>query len=260
MRVSKVSKIVFYDEPAVPEIDLDGLVRFAEDVAGIRTERRGSIMTYGGRDSPSRVAASRIFRLGVPFTVHEPTPEEIRFEERNVRDTANNPNITYYDGIELQNAFGDMIPAAEAVRDVLHVIFTNKLCCTYDGADSRYHGRAVICANPSIISTTGMIEAPAKPREYYMELITNSRLGVNVPGLKRKYAGTFLEYRDGRLGEVARGYFLQALLYHATGEPFCGSRDCRMFNAHWQRDLLHSQIEVGALCARHREALDRVGG
>ena len=26
---------------------------------------------------------------------------------------------------------------------------------------------AVICSNPAIISTAGMIEAPARPKEYY---------------------------------------------------------------------------------------------
>ena len=58
------------------------------------------------------------------------------------------------------------------------LFFTNKLICTYDYNDYRYHGRAIICANPSIISTTGIIEAPAKPKEYYIELISNISQGT----------------------------------------------------------------------------------
>ncbi len=256
----RISRIVFYDEPSVPEINLDCLVEFAQKNLKVDVEKRGPILSYGRPDTPSLVAAARIFRLSEPFVRHDPTQEEIRFEEKNIKSTADNPNIIYYDGIELQNALGQLIPKGELVRDVFHVIFTNKLSCTFDCSDYRYHGRAVICSNPAVISTTGMIEAPAKPREYYAELITNSRMGINVEALRKKYAGAFLEYGDKRLGMVAEGYFLQALLYYISGEPFCDDRDCRLFNAHWQRDLLHAQIRVGRLCERHQRILDSAMG
>ena len=54
--------------------------------------------------------------------------------------------------------------------------------CTYDATDSRYHGRAVICSNPAIISTTGMIEAPARPREYYFEAMKCKMQGSRYTG------------------------------------------------------------------------------
>jgi len=258
--VLKISKVVFYDEPSVPEINLDSLAEFARGNLGAEVEKRKSILTYSRQDTPASIAGTRIFRLGVPFVRHDPTLEEIRFEEKNIEDTANNPNITYYDGIELQNALGEIVPKGELSRDIFHVIFTNKLSCTYDYTDYRYHGRAVICSNPAIISTTGMVEAPAKPREYYTELIASSRLGINVDTLKQKYAGAFLEYHDRRLSAVVEGYFLQALMYYISGEPFCDDRDCRLFNAHWQKDLLHAQIEVGRLCERHQKILDSAKG
>jgi len=248
--------VIFYDEPSVPEIDLDGLAEFARRNLGAEVEKRGSILAYSRPDTPASIAGTRIFRLGVPFARHDPTPAGIRFEERSIEDTSNNPNITYYDGIELQNALGELVPKGELSRDIFHVVFTNKLSCTYDHADHRYHGRAVIGSNPAIISTTGIIEAPAKPREYYMELIANSRRGVNVDTLKQKYAGAFLEHHDRRLPAVVEGYFLQALLYYVSGEPFCDDRDCRLFNAHWQKDLLHAQLEVGRLCGKHQRVLD----
>jgi len=254
--VLKVSKVVLYDEPSVPEIGLDGLAEFARKSLGAEVEKRESILAYSRPDTPASIAGTRIFRLSSPFVRHDPTPEEIRFEERGIGDAADSPNITYYDGIELQNALGELVPKGELSRDVFHVIFTSKLSCTYDHADRRYHGRAVIGSNPAIISTTGMIEAPAKPREYYMELIANSRLGVNVDALKQKYAGAFLEHHDKRLPAVVEGYFLQALLYYVSGEPFCDDPDCRLFNAHWQKDLLHAQLEVGRLCERHQRILD----
>ena len=53
-----------------------------------------------------------------------------------------------------------------------------ELICTYDTTDNRYHGRAVICSNPAIISTTGMIEAPARPREYYFDAMKRKMQGL----------------------------------------------------------------------------------
>ena len=251
----KTSKIIFYDEPSVPEINLDDLVKFAKENLGVDCEKRGPIMKLADSATLKGIAASRISKLSVPFQRHEPTIEEIEFEEKNKEDISHNKHITYYDGVELQNAFAKAIPHSENTVEFFHVIFTNKLTCTYDPADYRYHGRALIGSNPSIISTTGIIEAPAKPREYYMELITKSRLGVNTDTLKKKYAGTFLEYHDSRLGKIVEGYFLQAFLYYESGEAFCADKDCRLFNAHWQRDLLHSQLENGKMCDKHEKMI-----
>ena len=117
---------------------------------------------------------------------------------------------------------------------------------------------AVICSNPSIISTTGIIEAPAKPREYYMELISNMAQGLNVDSLMKKYRGNYLEYHDKRISTVVEGYVLQAIFYYLTGDAFCENVDCRLFNPHWQKDLLRSQIEIGKLCDRHQKILDEL--
>jgi len=250
----RISKVIFYDEPAVPEIRLDSLVCFAEDTVGIHAEKRGPILSRGGPDIQSQMAASRVLRLDAPFARRVPTPEEIRAEEAYA-GTAGGPDTACYDGIQLQGIFAQLIPREEAVLDILHVIFTDRLTCTYDDTDRRYHGRAMIGSNPAIISTTGMIEAPAKPRGYYVDLIAGTG---DEEGVRRQYAGEFLEYHDKRLAAVAEGYFLQAMLYYVSGEPFCDSRDCRAFNAHWQRDLLHSQIGEGRLCERHQRILHSV--
>jgi hypothetical protein len=45
---------------------------------------------------------------------------------------------------------------------------------------------------------------------------------------------------------------LQALFFFLTdGEPFCESDSCRLYNAHWQQDLIRTQVENPAICARH---------
>ena len=248
----KISKIILYDEPAVPQIKIERLQNFLEETFPIEVEKRQSILKYSSQETSRKIAECKIYHLKRDFEKHTPTQEEIMFEEYNIQDTSVTENIIMYDGFHLQKIFADIIPEQEKAENVFHVCFTNKLTCTFDYNDYRYHGRALISANPSIISTTGIIEAPAKPREYYHDLMINFPLGVNVESIKQKYKGSYLEYKDPRLSKVIEGYLLQAIFYYETGQPFCEDLDCRLFNAHWQKDLLHSQIEIGKLCKQHQ--------
>jgi hypothetical protein len=88
-----------------------------------------------------------------------------------------------------------------------------------------------------------------------LDLMVNYNQGLNIDSIKQKYQGTYLEYHDIRTGKIIEGYCLQALFYYIMGESFCESLDCRLNNAHWQRDLLYSQLEFGKLCAKHAEIL-----
>lgn len=150
--------------------------------------------------------------------------------------------VKLYDGFELQRIFSQSI-----IEDGVHVVFTDLLACTFSEDDWRYHARAVVCGTPCIISTTGIVEAPAKPREFY-----TMQYGRDVESLKRKFAGRFIDYNDDRMTQAAAGYVLQALFFFLTdGEPFCESDSCRLHNAHWQEDLIRTQVEDPVLCARH---------
>ena len=80
--------------------------------------------------------------------------------------------------------------------------------------------------------------------------------GLNLESIKKKYQGMYLEYHDAKLSQVVEGYLLQAIFYYLTGDPFCDKRECRLFNAHWQKDLLYSQLEIAKLCDKHQEILN----
>ena len=162
--------------------------------------------------------------------------------------------MTLYDGFELQNIISENISITD---NTLHIIFTNKLTVTFDDEDFRYHARALISSNPTIISTTGVIEAPAKPKQYYLDLMTNFSED-KIQEIKEKYKGEFLEYHDSRLSDIIEGYVLQAIMYYETGEAFCEKKECRLFNAHWQKDLFYSQIENKKLCNKHQENLKKL--
>lgn len=251
----KFSKIFLYDEPSVPEIKLDKLAEFLKKTFHVSIQKRKNIFVGCNKEIAESLAATRIFNYRQEFQKHTPTREEIQFEMESFENSAKTENIILYDGFEFQKIIATLIPKEEDTLDNLHIIFTNKLTCTFDNSDSRYHGRTLIGSNPSIISTTGIIEAPAKPREYYLDLMTNYGQGLNIDVIKEKYKGQYLEYHDPRLDIIIQGYALQAIFYHITGEPFCELLNCRLNNAHWQRDLLFSQLEIGNLCARHEKIL-----
>jgi hypothetical protein len=154
--------------------------------------------------------------------------------------------VPLYDGFVLQRLLAESIPDAE--KDHLHIIFTSLLTCTFSEDDWRYHGRAVVCGTPSIISTTGIVEAPAKPKEFYLAQYWIT----DVDSIKKKFAGRFIDYGDSRITAAAAGYALQAAFFFVTdGEPFCEDKDCRLFNAHWQEELIH-MLEKPRLCSRHQ--------
>lgn len=159
--------------------------------------------------------------------------------EKQPRQSGN--EFPLFDGFVLQRILSAGISDKENKLEHLHIIFTGLLTCTFDEDDWRYHGRAVICGTPSIISTTGMIEAPAKPREFYLDQMAD----------KSKFAGRFLEYQDSRMTAVATGYALQAVFFFISDAAFCEDRNCRLFNAHWQEDLIRTQIEKPRICIKH---------
>ncbi|ABK76998.1 conserved hypothetical protein [Cenarchaeum symbiosum A] len=228
---------------------MEGLQKFLEGM-GFSAGIQNSAFDNMDRRVAAELAASRVFRPLRPFERHDPTVSEIEHELD--RAPAGPGNIVYYDGFEAQRIIAGLVPDDRC----LHIVFTDRLMCTYDPGDYRYHGRALIGANPSVISTTGMVEAPAKPRSYYTELISGMDIGMNMEVVNRRYSGQYLAYHDRRTSLVAQGYVLQAIFYYMTGEAFCDTKECRLHNAHWQSDLLYSQIERGLLCPRHQGMLD----
>jgi len=257
----KLSKVFLYDEPSIPEIKTDRLGEFIKEKFCVEVEIRERFFEFfkeSTRKFAYDLAASRIFNPLTSFEKHIPTPEEVIFEENSFTNFTNTSNIVMYDGFEFKQIIANAIPQSESQSDIFHLICTDKLTCTYDYDDYRYHGRAVICSNPGIISTTGIIEAPAKPREYYLKMFENIPEGLNFDVLKNQFKGRYLEYHDVKLSEIIKGYAMQALFYYLTGQPFCESKDCRLYNSHWQEDLLHSQIESSRLCDQHQKILDEI--
>ena len=252
----KISKIIIYKEPSVPKINLDKIKEFIFKEFRIKIEIRDNIFNKLDKNTCEKIASTRIFNLKKSFEKHNPTVNEILIELEN-KDMSNKEEMALYDGIELNEIIKELIPKKENNQDTLHIIFTNKLTCTFDQNDFKYHARTWIGSNPAIISTTGIIEAPAKPKQYYIDIITNISK-ESIEEIKKKYKGEFLEYNDPRLPDIVEGILLQIIFYYETGDAFCDNIQCRLFNAHWQKDLFISQIENKKICEKHEKVLSKM--
>ena len=259
-------KIILYKEPAISEIDIKQLTNFLEDTFSFKVEINENIFKAFNLENINQLSNIRVTDIKNPFSAHKSSDNEIEFEKKLCYDSslmnstikienAEKINQVYmYDGFELQK----ILRRFNCNNETLHIIITNRLTCTFDENDRRYHARAVICANPAIISTTGIIEAPAKPKEYYFEVMASKTQGLGIESIKEKYKNKFLDYNDKRLTKILEGYILQIIFYNITGESFCEDTECRLNNAHWQKDLLFTQLEINKLCEKHKEILSKM--
>lgn len=150
------------------------------------------------------------------------------------------------------------LPKLSVTFSTINIIVTDKLLCTFDETDWRYHARSLICGNPTLISTSGVVEGLAKPRDYYYKLFFYKEDPNIVDNLTTEYKDRFISYNDPRINDVIEGLVLQSIFYFINlGDPFCADRDCRFFNAHFQDDIIRTNIKEKKLCQRHKILLNK---
>ena len=168
--------------------------------------------------------------------------------------------IAIIDGFYLQRVYSRIINENESQMSHFHLVFEDNLVCTYDEFDKRYHARPIICGSPSIISIPSIIEGPAKPKGYYVKQMLKDLLSISSKEIENEFASTFISYDDPRLTQVATGYVIQAIFFFLTnGNPFCSQYPCRLFNSHWQEELIYTQVINPVLCEEHLRILAEAG-
>lgn len=254
-------KIILYDEGTDNYLDIEEISRYlGQRLSRVAVEVRGSPFASLPQDNvadyASRIAGAKIQDVNKKMeTEQEPLYGEIEYEKRRILGKTKSFGILY-DGYYLQKLSLETMPPEERRIGLVPIIFTNRLFATWDENDRRYHLRTSLYGLPSIISTTGIVEAPAKPREYYLLKQQYNNLGKDPLELKSKFQGRFIDYEDSRLTEVVKGYAMQAVFQAAAGNPFCDDKGCRLYNAHWQADLIFAQLESGyEFCRYHAEIL-----
>jgi hypothetical protein len=159
---------------------------------------------------------------------------------------------TFIDGFYLQRIYSRILDKNEMQSNHMHVIFQDNLVCTHDENDKRYHARPIICGSPSIISIAGIVEGPAKPKGYYIKQMQKELLSINSKEIENEFADSYVSNEDPRLVPVAIGYAIQAVFFFLTnGNPFCSNYPCRLFNSHWQEELIYTQVIKPVLCKDH---------
>lgn len=202
-----------------------------------------------------RLAQTRVYNIQEPRCSRKPLQGEIEFERKWLLKQARKPSGLLYDGFELQRIYFDLLPIQERNLQYLHIVLTNQLFATWDTANGRYHARVSVYGFPCVLSSAGLVEAPARPRDFYLQ----RQMGVNPLELKKEYAGRFLDHDGSQLTEAMKGYVMQTFFYHALGNPFCRDKQCRLFNAHWQEELIKAQLTSDyEFCQYHRRILGLV--
>jgi hypothetical protein len=258
-------KVHLYGEPSSNTLDLQEVAGYLKEKLGkISVDVRGPLVAAtSSEDAESlarKLAEAKVRDLTNPSVRTEPLPGEVEFELKLLRDPSLRSAGVLYDGFRLHAVVQELLPAGELDMDHAHIVFTNRLFGTWDEGDGRYHARVSIYGFPSLISTTGIVEAPAKPKEYYILKQRYAALGGLIPleELKERFRGRFIDYDDERLTEVMKGYVMQALFYHLTLDPFCSDKRCRLYNAHWQEEVLGAQLSQPEFCERHSEMLEKL--
>ena len=266
MRLQRLTKIVLYDEGTAQTLNLEEIAAYLrEKLRKAEVELRGNLFAlYLSQDKLSDYA-SKIACIKIQdatrrtLSEQEPLYGEIEYEKRRILGKTRAFGVLY-DGFELQRIFCELISRPERSFEFVHILFTNRLFATWDERDSRYHARVSVYGIPSIISTTGVVEAPAKPREYYLLKQQYQMLGKDLLELKDGFRGRFIDYDDERLTEVMKGYAIQAVFFSLVGDPFCEDKGCRLYNTHWQEELIFAQLgSEYEFCQRHTELIEAMG-
>ncbi|MDP7264326.1 MAG: hypothetical protein QGH39_02065 [Candidatus Thermoplasmatota archaeon] len=265
--INSARTIILYDDITSGNLVLSEIKKYlSELIPGIRVELRSGFIEHFGVREKIPEFARKLARIKLrdqkrKLEDFNPLPGEIQFEKKLLDDPKTRRIGVIYDGFEFQKFSREMIPENELEMSVLHIFITNRLIATFDDNDRRYHARVIITGYPAVISTSGIVEAPAKPRDFYRMKQMGIILGdTTVPAelLNQHFQGRFMEHNDERLTEVIKGYILQAVFYHTTGEAFCNNTNCRLFNSHWQKEMIKAQIESGKLCKDHTGILNEL--
>ena len=256
-------EIILYDDGITRELDIDAIAQYLIQKMGkIGVEVRRNPFSFNLTkdklsDYARKIASSKIQELHQQILPNqEPLYGEIEYEKRRLLGKTKAFGILY-DGFYLLRIFDEIISREERSREFIHIFFTNRLFATWDANDRRHHLRTSVYGVPSIISTTGLIEAPAKPRQYYLLKQQYEMLGKDLLELKDRFKGSFIDYEDARLTEIMKGYAIQAIFYSLADDPFCENKDCRLYNAHWQEELIFAQLwGKDEFCKRHTKILE----
>ncbi|MCS7145796.1 MAG: hypothetical protein RMJ28_04595 [Nitrososphaerota archaeon] len=264
-------RLIIYRDPSTRTLVYEEIAEYLQSLIPLCTiELREEFLTHALREWGAKprvlarsIASSRVVDILSGEPVGEPLPGEIFFEERALARPDKRVGGILYEGYTFQNILRRLIPSSEMRYGILHTVLTQRLLVTKEWGEGRAHARTIILCNPTLISTTGLVEAPALPPEIYMRLQLLSSPDMQqivIEEEKQRHRDRVLTLGDERLTEVLKGYTLMGVFYHLFGEAFCGNPRCRLYNAHTHEELIEAQTKGAELCATHRDKLNTLQG
>lgn len=257
-----ISSIYLYGSSGLPEYKVEEISDYLKNIyPKTKIEERGDFFSFLLKRSNSldidklaeKITCSRVHDVSQQLKKFLPLPLEIEYEKKRLLGDKQLKGIIY-DGFNLQAIYRELLSLKEFNPSSCHIIFTNQLLASFDNGDRRYHLRVGIYGLPNIISASGLVEALAKPKEYYVKM----QIGQDTLSLSQEFKGDIIEYEDTRITELLKGYCLQALCYHLIGDPFCSDKNCRLYNAHWQKEAILAQIEADyEFCPKHAKIISQ---
>lgn len=268
-------RVFIYKEPRSRALDIEKIYHYVETkLPQLSIELRGDFIHHYLSTIPVSEKENKINLLAYKFAQlrisdphrkqvekEDPLAGETNFEKKRLQNFEFSTSGILYQGEELMHLLRELLWEKERNLNNIHIIYTNQLLGSWNDEDKRYHARVSLYGFPNLISTTGVVAAPAKPREYYLLRKTMSMAGNSIsPELSQQYSEECLSKEDPRLTEVLKGYALQAVFYHFTGNPFCTDPYCRLYNGHWQKEVIRAQLEgERELCPYHDKVLLSLG-
>ena len=243
--------VYLYSDRPSQSLVIRGVTDFLTDL-GLSVEFRGDFLNYlspGAGETAeleSSLSRARVFDIETPVDFFGTPPPSEPFEKE------------LYDGLWVQRIFSRFFLGkhpGELAKSGFHAVITGRLLGTY--GSRRYHARVIISGFPSFISTSGLVEGPARPREYYFLKAEFIRSGKDLSELDEAFRGKFVGYEDERITKITGPYVLQPLLHHFSGKEFCENSGCALFNSHWQKEVLDIQYS-GFLCAECESEIRKI--
>ncbi len=225
-------RIVLYVDEGIRESDTVFIVKDLERLTGREVSVKGGIFSENrGEHTAKEIAHTRLSDMN-SRALKRPLSVEVALEEKIL--SGHNIRGIIYDGWRLLRVMFEHLPPEERTDNVIAV--TDRLVATMERGENRYHIRTVLNSVPTIVSTSGIVEGPARAKEYYLKGCTDE---------------PYMTHEDYRMSEAVLSYILQTVMWRYTGDPFCTRKGCRLYNSHYQKDVIKSQVN-GELCEEHR--------
>ncbi len=256
-------KILIYTDRPSPALSIDALSRRLEEF-DLELIFRGNLIEslklseQEETNLAGRTSGAIIQDINVPKDdIGVPSDRSVYLERKRITGELDYMGV-FYDGYWLQRIFYTLLReklTGKKTDDFGHIIFTGRLFGTFERR--RYHARVILMGIPNLISTSGVVEAPARPREYYWLKAGFIHSGKDIAELDSIFKERFIEYNDSRMTSVLGSYALQAVAHEASGIEFCDDKTCCLYNSHWQEEVLSAQLD-GKLCREHHDVMSGV--